>query len=346
METDSTLEALAQALRVRLEVIADHELRDRDTAAHLKKLQTASEAIEACAEALPRGTVNPRLRHYLEGRSYNKALEWIESNGEISRANSNLLPVLCCMMLLTSSSLFAQEAPNNQPASEPLATKAHHVGVKNYFHKCFPLGSKEAPVTANEYCAFLKGNPAASTPLFSSDTSDPTDYCEPSYMNCIANNSWINRVWGEHKRVEKNDCITRHNAYHFRYSVIPGRGTFIIDSVSNKFVAENFSNWRKCPTVGELCDYINDKIEGLEEEAQSIRTHYPSFYAEDIWEDVDLLVQVGCGFQGQMQTEVYKGYFGPSLFNFSNESNNEPLHAKVVEGMEYDRPWSLEWSLL
>ena len=81
MKKNSLLDALAQALRARLEAIADHGLRDRDTAAHLKKLQEASEAIEASAAALPRVTVDPHLRHYLERRSYDKALAWIEGDG-------------------------------------------------------------------------------------------------------------------------------------------------------------------------------------------------------------------------------------------------------------------------
>ncbi len=75
------LNQLASALRQRLEVIADYELRDRDAAAHLKKLQEASEAIERCATALPRAETDPQLRHYLERRSYDKALAWIEEEG-------------------------------------------------------------------------------------------------------------------------------------------------------------------------------------------------------------------------------------------------------------------------
>ena len=69
---------IALALHERLNVIADHDLRDRDAATHLKKLQEASEAIEACAAALPPDTP-ARLRHFLEQRSYDKALAWINS---------------------------------------------------------------------------------------------------------------------------------------------------------------------------------------------------------------------------------------------------------------------------
>lgn len=80
MTNDSpfVLEELALALRHRLEVIADHELRDRDAAAHLKKLQEASQAIEHAAERL--GKNHPPLRHYLDCCSYNKALAWIEDS--------------------------------------------------------------------------------------------------------------------------------------------------------------------------------------------------------------------------------------------------------------------------
>ena len=70
---------LTSALRDRLKVIADHELRDRDPATHLKKLQEVSEAIEHCATTLPASAVNPKLRHYLAQRSYDKALDWIEN---------------------------------------------------------------------------------------------------------------------------------------------------------------------------------------------------------------------------------------------------------------------------
>ena len=68
---------IALALQERLDVIADHELRDRDAATHLKKLQEASETIESCAAALPIDTP-ARLRHFLEHRSYDKALDWIK----------------------------------------------------------------------------------------------------------------------------------------------------------------------------------------------------------------------------------------------------------------------------
>lgn len=78
MKDHSLLEPLALALRARLSVIADQQLREEDPATHLKKLQEALETIEACSSALKTSLLHPQLRHYLERQSYDKALSWIE----------------------------------------------------------------------------------------------------------------------------------------------------------------------------------------------------------------------------------------------------------------------------
>jgi hypothetical protein len=72
---------LAAGLRERLSIIADEESR-RDPPRHMARLQTVSEKIDALRAALPPST-DPRLRHYLERRSYEKALEWIEQSGAL-----------------------------------------------------------------------------------------------------------------------------------------------------------------------------------------------------------------------------------------------------------------------
>ena len=71
--------SLAGALRERLVVIADHAHRDRDQAGHLQRLIAVSERIDVLVLALPSGDLDPQFRHYLERRSYDKALAWIES---------------------------------------------------------------------------------------------------------------------------------------------------------------------------------------------------------------------------------------------------------------------------
>jgi hypothetical protein len=72
---------LAGALRERLAVIADHAHRDRDQAGHLQRLIEVSERIDALVSVLPSGDLDPQFRHYLERRSYDKALAWIEGAG-------------------------------------------------------------------------------------------------------------------------------------------------------------------------------------------------------------------------------------------------------------------------
>jgi hypothetical protein len=67
---------LSEALRERLAIIGDEESR-RDEQAHTARLQTISERIDKLAAALPR-PIDARLAHYLQRRSYDKALEFLE----------------------------------------------------------------------------------------------------------------------------------------------------------------------------------------------------------------------------------------------------------------------------
>jgi hypothetical protein len=67
---------LASALRERLAIIADEESR-RDLERHSQRLQQISERIEMLEQQLP-PQVDPQLRHFLQRRSYSKALELLE----------------------------------------------------------------------------------------------------------------------------------------------------------------------------------------------------------------------------------------------------------------------------
>ena len=68
---------LAAALRERIIVIGNKASR-RDTKTHIGRLRAISEKIEKLEAALP-PSIDPRLAHYLQRRSYDKALEFIES---------------------------------------------------------------------------------------------------------------------------------------------------------------------------------------------------------------------------------------------------------------------------
>lgn len=73
-------EDLAGLLRQRLQVIADHEFRDRDSAAHLDTLKSASEKIAAWHQR-HRRAIPARLDHFLTNSSFEKALRFLESGG-------------------------------------------------------------------------------------------------------------------------------------------------------------------------------------------------------------------------------------------------------------------------
>ena len=72
---------LAEALRERLAVIADHAHRDGDQAGHLQRLIEVSGRIDALIASLSAQDLDPQFHHYLEKKSYDKALAWIESGG-------------------------------------------------------------------------------------------------------------------------------------------------------------------------------------------------------------------------------------------------------------------------
>lgn len=69
---------LATALRHRLAVIGDRDLRERDPAEQLRQLQAASEKITALQALLP-APIPGELAHYLQRCSYDKALAWLET---------------------------------------------------------------------------------------------------------------------------------------------------------------------------------------------------------------------------------------------------------------------------
>lgn len=77
----ASLAPLAEALRERLAVIADHAHRDRDQAGHLQRLIDVSGRIDSLISSLPSQALDSQFRHYLEKKSYDKALAWIEGAG-------------------------------------------------------------------------------------------------------------------------------------------------------------------------------------------------------------------------------------------------------------------------
>ena len=73
----NALLSLRDALRERLAIIQDEESR-RDVNTHIARLRVVSEKIDKLEAALPQ-PVDPRLAHYLQRRSYDKALEYLEA---------------------------------------------------------------------------------------------------------------------------------------------------------------------------------------------------------------------------------------------------------------------------
>ena len=76
----NTVSDLAEALRERLAIIHNEDSR-RDEAKHVARLREVSEKIDKLQETLPQ-PINPRLKHFLERKSYDKALEYLEGRDD------------------------------------------------------------------------------------------------------------------------------------------------------------------------------------------------------------------------------------------------------------------------
>ena len=81
---ENVLVELTQALRERLAVIRDEQSR-RDEAKHIARLKAISEQIDDLQTRLPK-LLAPRLVHYLQRKSYDKALEFLEGMITVSTA--------------------------------------------------------------------------------------------------------------------------------------------------------------------------------------------------------------------------------------------------------------------
>ena len=71
---------LVSALRERLAIISDENSR-RDPQKHMARLRAVSEKIDNLSAALPK-PIDPQLTHFLQRKSYDKALAVLEGRGD------------------------------------------------------------------------------------------------------------------------------------------------------------------------------------------------------------------------------------------------------------------------
>ena len=71
---------LAEALRERLRIVSAESSR-RNPDQHMARLHEISDRIESLAAALPQ-PIPPRLAHFLDRRSYDKALDFLEGRDD------------------------------------------------------------------------------------------------------------------------------------------------------------------------------------------------------------------------------------------------------------------------
>lgn len=81
MQRVTSTHVLAELLRRRESIIADHPWRDRDPADHLAALKQVSEEITAWTAAHG-DEIDARMRHFLTNASFAKALAHLESHAK------------------------------------------------------------------------------------------------------------------------------------------------------------------------------------------------------------------------------------------------------------------------
>ncbi|MGI8820152.1 MAG: hypothetical protein ACR2ID_04695 [Chthoniobacterales bacterium] len=75
----SILAELSKILHEHREIVGD-EVSRRDSARHMQRLQGVSERLEEMERRLSKA-IDPQLRHFLQRRSYSKALEYLDASG-------------------------------------------------------------------------------------------------------------------------------------------------------------------------------------------------------------------------------------------------------------------------
>ena len=150
-----------------------------------------------------------------------------------------IFTLICCILLLCSSYLSAQEVPIAQdlsPSDHVRHFSARYLsGFRGLSLSPIHIGSRENPVTVQEYCDFL-------------NDMAPTD------------NGWFGSAYYD------GDLMKRDNAYwnfsytciyrtgkklHYQYTPLAGCDNDIIDAVSHNLAPDNspialqFEKWRK-----------------------------------------------------------------------------------------------------
>jgi len=79
--TEQETQSLIDLLELRLKIIGDRDLRENEPEEQLRQLQEVSESLMAWHKQHA-DRLSPRLNHFMEGCSYEKALAWAnDGNG-------------------------------------------------------------------------------------------------------------------------------------------------------------------------------------------------------------------------------------------------------------------------
>lgn len=206
----------------------------------------------------------------------------------------------------------------------------------------YSIGTTEFPVSCNEYCTFLntKGLTINSNFLNFLKTGDKhwlssfhdgkpidPDFFDTIFMDPNSTGFCISRNIVDGISHMPDHCTGIvlvgpgcHN-YTYQYSVVEGKGNTIIMSVTSQCAQQSFNLWRQNPTLQELADYINHKIQltftnqndfsDNKDYFSSLRNRYPSNQA--IFDQADSIAISFCNGDIRYQPKEVNDEHGPVL---------------------------------
>lgn len=144
-----------------------------------------------------------------------------------------------CLFLFLVNNIIAQELVDTAVLHNSVETTFTHIGTDNGY----PIGDESHPVTLQEYCLFL-------------NLHNGIDFVTNNDKTIVSTSS---ESYITSTKVKE----PKHNVFYYTYTLRSNCENFIIDELTSLEEQQWFQNWRSRPTTAELCDYINNLIEDL-----------------------------------------------------------------------------------
>ena len=295
---------------------------------------------------------------------------------------------IAIILLFVSARLMAQAIPNNTWSGNSIIITGGSLVMSNSGSLIIGGGTNtiigswptiqphrplDEPISASEMCAFLNAkatvpssswwgvhnnNRYQSLSCIGSDERQPNIIISSTgdaVSDIIA--SFASYILGDSSEPHSSQmpiCINysyQNSKSAPKYFVLPGHHDDTIEFYSMPIDLQvELLSWRKNPTAQELCDVINNEIQGSDEKAFAIKQRYFNA-APTIIDTLNLIM--GANLYDDVKYFSWSQFYDEKkrcFIKFSDEPDEVSfpgmtVHAVVVEGMEYDRPSVIAWDV-